>query len=66
MKRLTKEQKDKIMQLHNEVKGVYAIAKELGLVYEAVVYYVKPEFREKIKARSKERYLAKKSLQEVI
>ncbi|MGC8730620.1 MAG: hypothetical protein ACP5RP_04555 [Candidatus Micrarchaeia archaeon] len=66
MKRLTKEQKDKIMQLHNEVKGVYAIAKELGLVYEAGDYYVKPEFREKIKARSKEKYLAKKSPQEVI
>jgi hypothetical protein len=60
MKRLTQETKNRIMELYNSGKGIYEIAKELGLTYAIVAYHVKPEFREKIKERNHQRYLAKK------
>ena len=61
MRRLTQEQKDKIMQLHKEGKSIYDIAKEFGLKYSIVAYHINPEFREKVKASSARSWKQKKA-----
>ncbi len=60
MNRLTQETKDKMVQLHNEGKSIYEIAKELGLAYVHVAYYLKPDFKEKLKASNAKSYQKRK------
>ena len=60
MNRLTQETKDKMVQLHNEGKTIYEIAKELGLTYGLVAYYLNPEFKERQKASNAKSYWKRK------